>query len=90
MGDKESFFYPQARYQGGVRPQDLVFDANLQEFAQRAGLICALETGGKISPTEAYREIKKLWKQLKTSKKELLDNPAFEERPDLGEDGSET
>lgn len=86
MSEKDEFFYPHSRYQGEARPQDLVFDANLQEFAQRAGMICALENGGKLSSTEAYAEIKKLWKQLKASKKSLLDNPAFEERPDLGED----
>lgn len=89
MSEKEEYFYPQARYEGEVRPQNLVFDANLQEFAQRASLICALETGGKISPLEAYREIKQLWKKLKASKKELLDNPAFEQRPDLGEDAAD-
>lgn len=86
MAESEDFFYPHSSYSGEARPQDLVFDANLQEFAQRAGLICALENGGKITPIEAYTEIKKLWKQLKTSKKALLDNPAFEDRPDLGED----
>ncbi len=85
MNEKEDYLYPHSSYAGEVRPQNMVFDANLQEFAQRAGLICALENGGKITPLEAYTEIKKLWKQLKTSKKELLDNPAFQERPALDE-----
>ncbi|MEY3828045.1 MAG: hypothetical protein RLZZ148_2872 [Cyanobacteriota bacterium] len=49
----------------------LVFNANLQEFAQKIGYICNLETGGKISNSEAYQQIKALWKQLKHSRKEL-------------------
>lgn len=52
-------------------PEDMLFDANLQEFARRVGLICALESGGKTSPVEAYKQIKLLWKQLKRSKKSL-------------------
>jgi hypothetical protein len=74
---KDKFFYPRARYQGEFTPERLAFDANLQEFAQRIGVICALETGGKIESTDAYAQIKALWKDLKKSKKELL------ERPDL-------
>jgi len=33
--------------------------------------ICNLETGGKLPPEEAYKQIKLLWKELKQSKKEL-------------------
>jgi hypothetical protein len=72
--DKDSFFYPTARYRGEFSPQQLAFNANLQEFASRISLICGLETGGKISSEEAYRQIKQLWKDLKQSKKELIDN----------------
>ncbi|MCA1992706.1 MAG: hypothetical protein LDL41_11830 [Coleofasciculus sp. S288] len=49
----------------------LVFNANLQEFAQRVTYICNLETNGKLSPQEAYNQIKALWKNLKRSKKQL-------------------
>jgi polyhydroxyalkanoate synthesis regulator phasin len=49
----------------------LVFNANLQEFAQRVSLIANLETSGKLSPEESYKQVKALWKQLKTSKKQL-------------------
>lgn len=52
-------------------PEELLFDANLQEFAQRVGIICSLETSGKTSPHDAYRQIKELWKQLKRSKRGL-------------------
>jgi hypothetical protein len=68
---KEDFLYPRGPYYGHVKPENLVFNANLQEFAQRISYICNLETGGKISPEEAYEQIKLLWKQLKHSKKEL-------------------
>ena len=69
--DRDSFLYPHSTYHGEVKPENLVFNANLQEFAQKASYICNLETAGKISPQEAYHEIKRLWKELKRSKKEL-------------------
>lgn len=72
---REQFFYPRARYQGEFTPEQLAFNANLQEFAQRVGLVCALETGGKLESLEAYHRIKDLWKELKLSKDQLLDRP---------------
>jgi hypothetical protein len=70
-----------------VKPQNLVFDANLQEFSNKVSLICSLETGGKITPEEAYRQIKELWKQLKQTKKAILDDPQWKESPpDLPEE----
>lgn len=72
---KEQFFFPRARYYGDFTPQQLAFNANLQEFAQRVSFICSLETGGKIPSLEAYQQIKDLWKELKRSKSELLDRP---------------
>ena len=69
--DKESFFYPRSKYRGDFTPSNLVFNANLQEFSHRVEYICALETGGKITSEAAYQEIKKLYKQLKQSKREL-------------------
>lgn len=47
------------------------FNANLQEFAQRISYISGLQTGGKLSPDEAYDQIRSLYKQLKRSKKGL-------------------
>ena len=81
---KDDFLNPQSRYWGEFSPQNLAFNANLQEFAQRIGYICSLETGGKISPQDAYQEIHQLWKQLKQSKKSLLDTPP-PELPELDE-----
>ncbi len=69
--NKDDFLFPRGRYYGQVKPENLVFNANLQEFAQRVSYICNLETGGKLPPGAAYEQIKDLWKQLKRSKKEL-------------------
>ena len=71
MVDKDNFLYPRGRYYGQVKPENLVFNANLQEFAQRISYICNLETSGKIPPEQAYEQIKDLWKNLKRSKQEL-------------------
>jgi sigma54-dependent transcription regulator len=73
--EKDKFLFPQSRYYGNFTPENLAFNANLQEFAQRVAFICGLETGGKISSKEAYDEIRRLWKVLKRSKNELLDAP---------------
>lgn len=69
---KEEFLYPRSKYYGKFTPEHLVVDANLQEFAQRVAYICGLENNGKISSADAYDRIKSLFKQLKQSKKELL------------------
>jgi hypothetical protein len=82
---KDDFFYPRSSYWGKVTLPNVTFNANLQEFAQRISFICNLETGGKMSPDEAYAEIKALWKQLKASKKNLLDTPPPELPPEEAE-----
>lgn len=69
--DKNNFLYPHLPYRGTFTPENMVFNANLQEFAQRVNFLCNLETAGKISTEEAYQQIKDLWHQLKQSKKEL-------------------
>ncbi|PAX60191.1 DUF7219 family protein [Brunnivagina elsteri] len=66
-----NFLYLRYPYHGKFSPEHLVFDANLQEFSQRVGYICNLETSGKLPPEEAYAQLKMLWKQLKRTKKEL-------------------
>lgn len=72
---KDDFLHPRSKYWGQFSPQKLAFNANLQEFASKVSYICNLETGGKLSSDEAYQQIKQLWKDLKRSKKHLLDNP---------------
>ncbi|HEY9803337.1 MAG TPA: hypothetical protein V6D25_23535 [Leptolyngbyaceae cyanobacterium] len=72
QNEKNKFLYPRSRYYGQVKPETLIFNANLQEFAQKVTYITGLETNGKLDPDEAFEQIKILWKQLKRSKKELL------------------
>ncbi len=67
----DSFLYHNSRYNGEVKPENLVFNANLQEFTQKISYICSLETAGKLAPEEAYQQIKTLWKDLKRTKKQL-------------------
>ncbi|MEH2409208.1 DUF7219 family protein [Nostoc sp.] len=69
--EKNSFLYPRDRYYGQVKPKNLIFNANLQEFAQRISYITSLETGGKLSPEEAFNQMEALWKQLERSKNKL-------------------
>jgi|GEM_PF-3417864 hypothetical protein len=52
-------------------PKDNLMDESLQAFANDVGIVCALEAGGKISPQEAYKQIKGRWKELKRAKKAL-------------------
>lgn len=73
----KGFLNPLGRYYGEFTPNNLAFNANLQEFAQQAFYLCNLETNGKITPEETYRQIKQLWRQLEQSKQELLDNSNF-------------
>jgi hypothetical protein len=65
-----------ARYQGEFTPANLVFNANLQEFAQKVSFIVALETGGKLSAQAAYDQIELLRETLQKSKQQLGINSA--------------
>ena len=69
--DKNGFLYPRSSYYAQVKPKNLIFNANLQEFAQKVSYITSLETGGKISPEEAFCKIEALWKHLEGSKNKL-------------------
>ncbi len=80
MNDLQAFLYPHSRYYGEVLPQNLVFNANLQEFAQRVSLIANLETNGKLSPEESYTQVEALWQQLQTSKHQLGIGQSFGEQ----------
>ncbi len=69
--NQDNFLYPRNPYRGDFTPENLVFNANLQEFAQKVSYICNLETNGKIPPQKAYEEIKHLWRDLRESIKNL-------------------
>ena len=55
-------------------PQRAAFHQNLEQFADRIGLIVGLQANGKVSQEEAYDQIKDLWKTLKISRNDLLPN----------------
>lgn len=73
MVDRSEFLYPRSRYYGKVKPENLVFNANLQEFAQQVGYICNLETAGKISPEDSYKKIHQAVETAKTNEKTAKD-----------------
>lgn len=87
--EKDQFLYPRSSYYGKFTPENLVFNANLQEFAQKVSYICNLETGGKIDQMAAYEQIKILWKQLKASRKQLKTHKPNPDRPADEEDNSD-
>jgi hypothetical protein len=63
-----------ASYRGNDwSPERLMFHQNLETFAERVGLIVALQSNGKISQEDAYAQIKHIWKSLKQSKDILID-----------------
>lgn len=64
---KEQFLCPQSRYHGSCTPRNLLFNANLQEFAHKVSILSALHTGGKLSSQQAYEQIEQLWQQLAQS-----------------------
>ncbi|MBD2489469.1 hypothetical protein [Aulosira sp. FACHB-615] len=65
------FLYPRNPYHGQLKAENITFNAHLQDFSQRVNYICSLQTGGKISAEDAYKQIHQLWKQLKQIKKSL-------------------
>ncbi|MFB2974050.1 hypothetical protein ACE1CD_34225 [Aerosakkonema sp. BLCC-F183] len=66
-----SLLYPRSHYYGEVKPENLVFNANIQEFAQRVSYISCLASNGKISMEQAFSDIEALWKELEKTKQEL-------------------
>ncbi len=67
----KDFIAPHYSYRGQVNPENLVFNANLQEFADRVSYISCLATGGKLSTTESYQQIRELWQGLDRTKQQL-------------------
>lgn len=53
-----------------------VFERALARFGDKVDLIVGLELGDKISPEDAYQQIKVLYKELKSLRKK--------EKPDWG------
>ena len=47
-----------------------VFERALARFGDKVGLIAGMEVSNKITPEQAYQEIKELYKELKTLRKQ--------------------
>ena len=77
QSSKKRFSSPIDKYYGEFTPGNLVFNANLQLFAQEVSDLCNLAVNGEITREDIYQEIEKLWQQLRLSKKELLDKTKF-------------
>ncbi|MEN9262086.1 MAG: hypothetical protein Q6L60_14105 [Thermostichus sp. HHBFW_bins_43] len=43
------------------------FEKKLQYFAHRISIITALETGGKLSPADAFKMMEALWEELEST-----------------------
>jgi hypothetical protein len=69
--NKTNFLLAKSPYRGHFTPQNLIFDANLQEFTQKIAYIAGLESNGTITPTQAYQQIHQLWQQLQSSAEDL-------------------
>lgn len=54
-------------------PERLAFHQNLEQFADRVGLIVGLQGNGKITQEMAYDQIRALWASLRDSRSTLLE-----------------
>jgi sigma54-dependent transcription regulator len=68
MTTKSSFLSPTSRYYGEVKPENLVFNANLQELSHQVTYLSNLATNGKISLGSAYERIESLMANLDNTK----------------------
>jgi hypothetical protein len=55
------------------------FERALARFGDKVALIAGLEVSDKISPEEAYQQIKELYKELKTLRKREKDDWEYPE-----------
>jgi hypothetical protein len=65
------FLYSGCCNNESVTIEKILFDANLQEFAQRVRLITALENGGKILPHEAFIKLQAEWQKFLKSSSQI-------------------
>lgn len=62
--DKKTFLYPRNRYYGKFTPEELAFNANLQELAQKVGFISSLHCAGKLPTDQACQQLNNLWEEF--------------------------
>lgn len=64
---REQLSYSQTFGNGSHMPENPVFNVKLQEFAQQVSILATLYTGGKLSSSEVFEQVKQLSHQLKQS-----------------------
>ena len=57
------------------------FERTLARFGDKVSLIAALEISGKLSPEDAYQQIKVLYKELKDQRKQEKMNEISTDQP---------
>ena len=62
-----SFLYPKSPYSEDFTSNDFLLDADLSEFCIIICYVCRLESEGKITYGEAYKQIKSVWHKLQHS-----------------------
>jgi hypothetical protein len=65
---KQEMLSPRSPYYGQPLPQQVALNQVLQDFANQVSLTCALETGGRISPSDAMERLDSLWQMLQTAR----------------------
>ncbi|MBD2388037.1 hypothetical protein H6G32_21940 [Cylindrospermum sp. FACHB-282] len=73
--DIDTFIYPPSLYCNNPTPENIAFNTQLQKLAAEIAYISGLEASGLISPDEAYKEVKALWKQFQQFKKGIDGKP---------------
>ncbi|MBC7882611.1 MAG: hypothetical protein H7Y37_15040 [Anaerolineae bacterium] len=68
---KIAFLYPRSSYRGPSTPEALAFNRSLQDFTHHVSYICALETGGNLSPEEAFQGLESLWLQFERKRPQI-------------------
>lgn len=70
---KEEFLFPTPPINpdGDLGFLDIALINNLNNFTTHVSYLNSMAIGGKIGPEEAYKEIKKLYKAMRSSRKSL-------------------
>lgn len=71
---KQDFLYPVSPYYGSLTNDTVIFNAKLQEFAQKIGFLANLHSSGKVPSEEAYSEVESLWRELELTKGNVIND----------------
>ena len=69
--DKQEFLFTMGAIPVDMSETDEMLATNIHRFSQQASFIEALMVGGKITPAEAMKRVKDLYKNLKATNKHL-------------------